>query len=134
MRSSRGEAAGIPTLADRRKDTPRLRRALLRLRKRCPVGVPVRVVRVKRPVCRWRGRVESVTAYASTIQNTRTKKLARFRITLSTRLSGDHLIDVLAHEWAHCMDRRTRSRNPRGDVHDTRWGQHYSRAWRATFP
>ena len=115
------------------RDTRRLREVAARLRRKCPVGVPVRIVRVAKPVCDWKGSRENVSAYCSTIESTHTKRIVRFRITLARRLRGEHLLDVLAHEWAHCMDRIERRRNPRGSVHDARWGQLYSKAWRNTF-
>jgi hypothetical protein len=57
-------------------------------------------------------------------------RIVRFHIAIDSRLSLGEQWEVLVHEYAHCLDRESRLRCR--DRHDCRWGQHFSRAFRAS--
>lgn len=60
-------------------------------------------------------------------------RVLRHRIVIDSRLPLGEKWDVLIHEWAHCLDRETRPKRPK-DCHDARWGQCYSKAFKASLP
>lgn len=53
-------------------------------------------------------------------------------ITIDPRVSQSEQWEIVVHEWAHCLDRDSGRVHALRDCHDTRWGQHYSRAYRAS--
>lgn len=105
-------------------DTPSIRELMRRLRRGAPLSKPVRLV--QRPGVRMDGRW--VLGYAG--YRLRRGRVVSFRIVVDSRLPPGEKWDVVVHEWAHCLDRERRPRCR--DPHDSRWGQHYARAWRAS--
>ena len=115
-------------LSTPRKGWPR--RLLARLRKRLPLRVPVRLVWRKDPRCAGEI-VLGYAAYRYAWSRGKRGRLQRCWIVLDPRLSAGQAWDALIHEYAHCLDRQSR-KTPK-DCHDTRWGQCYSRVFRASF-
>lgn len=104
---------------------PPLRELMRRLRKHAPLCAPVRLVQQKNVWCNG----ELVLGIACT--RIASGKPLSFRIVIDSRLSAGERWDVIVHEWAHCLDWGTRFVELK-NCHDARWGQHYSRAWRAS--
>lgn len=106
--------------------TPPLRELLRRLRKHAPLKAPIRVRHVKDPMC-WGepciGRLDSL--------NYSRGRPRRFALILEARLSRAEKWDILIHEWAHALDRGSR-KVTRKNCHDSRFGQHWARAFRAS--
>lgn len=109
--------------------TPPLRELMRRLRRNAPLVAPVRLI--QKPGVRCGGQL--VAGCACYRQKWPSGKVVRFRITVDSRLSRAEKWDVIVHEWAHCLDRGTRPKQPK-DCHDARWGQCLSRAYRASLP
>lgn len=111
---------------------PGIRVLLRRLRKRLPLKAPLRVrqsVGVKNDGD-W---VLGTAAYKQKWLGGRKKgKPQWFVITVDSRLPPGEKWECVVHEYAHCLDRGTRWNRPK-DCHDTRWGQCYSRVFRASF-
>ena len=111
--------------------TPSLRVLMRRLRKRAPTKAPVRLVQQRgvRSGGEW---VLGYAAYRRTwSRRGRPGRIKSHRIVVDSRLPLVEKWEVVVHEWAHCLDRMTRPRQP-NDCHDARWGQCYSRAFRAS--
>ena len=108
---------------------PHVRVLMKRLRKYVPLPVSVRLVQQNGDVYLGSGkdRQKVLGKAGCRMQN---GKLVSFRITVDSRIPNGEKWEVIVHEWAHCLDRATRPVSR--DCHDTRWGQHYSRAFKAS--
>lgn len=97
---------------------------MARLRKNAPLKAPVRVIQRKGVFCLG-GPVLGYAWYSGSIT-----RVTGYRIVIDSRLSAAEKWEAVLHEYAHCLDRETRS-GPK-DVHDSRWGQCFARAYRAS--
>lgn len=107
--------------------TPPVRTLMRRLRKHAPLSVPVRLRYRENIRCQG----DLVPAMASYRIGLKSGKMRSCWITVDPRLPLGEKWEAIVHEWAHCLDRESRTGNLR-DCHDARWGQCYSRAFRAS--
>lgn len=128
-RSAAGQRRRVPRA---HLKTPPLRALLKRLRARAPASAPVSIV-FKHGVRFGESLVLGVTSYRVRWRRGKPLPPERFRIEIDSRLPRGEQWEVLIHEWAHVLDRGTRPKPPK-DCHDSRWGQCYSRAFRASLP
>lgn len=110
--------------------SPSLRELARRLRKHAPTKAPVRIIRQRGVRCDG-GLVLGVISYKIHWRGGCPRRIERYRIVIDSRLSAGEQWDCLVHEWAHALDRETRPKRPK-DCHDSRWGQCYARAFRAS--
>lgn len=105
---------------------PPLRELLRRLRKHAPLSAPVRLRQAPNLTCRG----EPCVARMSYRFDRRRSRVVAYTIWVDPRASLGERWEWVIHEWAHGLDRGLRL-YPK-DCHDTRWGQHYARAFNAS--
>lgn len=107
----------------------RWRRCLRALRVECPTLLPVRVVRFREPgpvrMCAWAAVVEGGAGFRVVIRELVYERGA----SRSRRMNDSEMIEVLMHEWAHCMAWH----GGHSDLqdHSPAWGVAYSECYRA---
>lgn len=104
-----------------------MRKLMRRLRTNAPLSAPIRLVQQRNPKC---GR-DTVLGYMA--WRAKNGRATSFRIVVEERLPLGEKFEVVVHEYAHAIDRDTRPRMVK-DCHDARWGQCYSRAFKASKP
>jgi len=113
----------------RRAFRKRYRRALRALRMECPTLLPVRVVLCPFPgpvrLCGWTSLVGENQGFRLVVRERVVERGAK----TARRLNDSEVIEVLIHEWAHCMT--WSSGQSEMQDHPPAWGVAYAECYRA---